>query len=199
MIKGVVFDLDGVYFKSGMKQFAHQIVEKFKIDKPLVEEVLFTSEEMKKYKQGLLQDDDFWNFAMKKWNISTTTQDLLTLLKDSYERDDAVQELVFKVKKLNIKTIVCTNNFPGRIRVLNEEFDFLKDFDYVILSFKHRMLKPELFTKLPSITGLKTEEIVIIDDNESSLEQAKKNGFKTILCEESISLRAALYDLNISC
>ena len=56
MIKGIIFDLNGVYFKNGKSNFIENISLKFKIDEEHVKDVFLRSDEMKRYKEGKITD-----------------------------------------------------------------------------------------------------------------------------------------------
>ena len=112
--------------------------------------------------------------------------------------NDIAIKLIAKLRKKGIKSIICSNNFDGRIRVLNERFDFLKDFDFVVLSYKHGITKPKLLEKVLEKTHFKPEEIVVIDDGKEIIQEAGKRGFKTILCEDPHKTDFYLKKLGIS-
>jgi hypothetical protein len=59
MIKGIIFDLDGVYFKNGKENFIKNISSKFDVDVQSVKEVFLKSEMMRKYKGGKVSGNVF--------------------------------------------------------------------------------------------------------------------------------------------
>ncbi|HLD04642.1 MAG TPA: HAD-IA family hydrolase [Candidatus Nanoarchaeia archaeon] len=193
MIKGIIFDLDGVYFKNGKKNFVENVSSKLGVDKTLVEQVFLKSEQMDQYKEGKLSGDEFWNYAIKQWKIQSTPKELLKMLQQGYETNALAIDLIRRVKSKGIKAIICSNNFKERIEMLDERFDFLKDFDDIILSYEYEMLKPSLLKKVPEKTSLKPEEIVVIDDSNKNIEGAKQLGFQTILCEDLDKVEEYLY------
>lgn len=198
MIKGIIFDLDGVYFKNGKKNFVENVSSKFGVDKTLVEQVFLKSKEMDQYKEGKLSGDEFWNYAIKEWKISSTPKELLKVLQQGYETNALAIDLIHKVKSKGIKAIICSNNFKERIQVLDERFGFLKDFDAIILSYEYKKLKPDLLRVVPEKAKLPVEEILVIDDSEKNIDGAKQLGFQTILCEDADRLIEYLEELKIA-
>ncbi len=196
MIKAVTFDLDGVYFK-GKMEFIINVSKRFNIDKESFYRFFTNSEFYMRYKRGEISKDEFWNEVIEKFHINSTTEELLKILKEGYVTYPKTVELVRKLKKNGIKTIVCSNNFKERIDILQEKFDFLKDFDFVIFSHEHGMLKPVLFKKVIEISGLKPEEIVIVDDSKRSIESAERDGFRTIYCENPDKIKTQLKQLGV--
>ncbi|MEK6963878.1 MAG: HAD-IA family hydrolase [Nanoarchaeota archaeon] len=197
MIKGIIFDLDGVYFKNGKKNFVENVSSKFGVNKSVVEQVFLKSKEMDQYKEGKLSGDEFWNYAIQEWKINSTPKELLEILQQGYETNALAIDLIHQVKSKGIKAIICSNNFKERIQVLNERFQFLKDFDEVILSYEYQVLKPSLLKKVPEKTGLEPQEILVIDDSDKNINGAKSLGFQTILCKEADRLTEYLEELKI--
>jgi|TARA_Y100000310_G_C20451754_1_gene701076 putative hydrolase of the HAD superfamily len=183
MIKGIVFDLDGVYFKNGKTNFIRNVSEKFNLDKNIVADFFLKSDLMTKYKKGEIEGDEFWKNAIKIWNINSTPEEIISILKKGYEINESAKKLIQDIRNKGFKTIICSNNFPERIRVLNERFNFLREFDFVILSYEYNLLKPELFKKISEVTNFSQEEVIIIDDSPDLINKAKELGFKTILCD----------------
>lgn len=197
MIKGIVFDLDGVYFQNGKKNFVKSVAKKFNISMDDVADFFLESDLMRRYKKGEIKGEEFWNNAIKLWEIKAAPQELLEILKNGYEINNYTKTLIQKIRKRGIKAIICSNNFPERIRALNEKFYFLDDFDFIIFSYENRVLKPQLFAKIPEVTHFSEEEIVIIDDNVDLINKAKEMGFKTILCNDPGKIGTELERYNI--
>jgi HAD superfamily hydrolase (TIGR01509 family) len=121
----------------------------------------------------------------------------LEILKQGYELNGIAIKLIKKLRVDGVKFIVCSNNFRERIGVLDERFDFLKDFDYIILSYEYGMLKPKLLEKVVEKTKFEPAEIVVIDDGKEIIEEAKRMGFKTILCENPDMIEDYLREVGI--
>lgn len=184
MINGIILDLDGVYFKNGTKNFLNNIASRYSIELEKVREVYLKSEFMKKYKRGEIKGKEFWKWAINKWEIKATQEDILKILEEGYELNPKAGKILQDMKKKGIKTIICSNNFKERIDMLEKKFKFQKEFDYVILSYKYGILKPELLEKVIEETKMKAEEILVIDDGEANIKSANELGYKTILCED---------------
>ncbi len=184
MIKGMVFDLDGVYFKNGTKNFLENLSSRYGVSLENAKEVYIKSSLIKQYKKGEISGKEFWGWAIKQWGIDATQKELLKLLEGGYEINPKAVKIIQKIRKEGIKAIICSNNFKERINVLEKKFNFQKDFDYVILSYKYGMLKPELLEKVVEETKMEPGEIVVIDDGEDTIKAAKELGYKTILCKD---------------
>lgn len=182
-IKAVILDLDGVYFKEGTKNFLDSVAEKFGVSREKVASLYLKSEEMMEYKKGKMQGKDFWDFFITELNIKSNMQEFLELLQRGYNLNPLAEKILHVLKKDGVKPIICTNNFKERIRVLNERFDFVKDFALAIFSYDFGILKPELILNVIENSGLKPEEILFLDDSEKNVEGARKFGVISERCE----------------
>jgi epoxide hydrolase-like predicted phosphatase len=182
-IKMIVFDLDGVYFLDGHSNFKKNLMVKYNLPIEDIVKVYFSSEMMIKVKKGEISSKEFWDYAIKEWNIKATREELLDLLVSGYKVNEDAINLINKLKLKGYLIGACTNNFEDRINILNNKFNFLKDFDYVVLSYKEGIIKPnkEIFEKLCVISNLKPNQIVISDDNLTNIENLKDLGFNAIL------------------
>jgi len=183
-MKAVILDLDGVYFMNGKENFIKNINKKYSIPIKNIEYVFLKSDMMRKYKQGQISGEDFWNYALNEWKIKAKQEDILEILQEGYDLNGKKKEIMKLLKDNGIKKIICTNNFPERINILNEKFDFLREFDYIVLSYEYKMLKPELLSIVSKVSGFDNSEITYFDDSKDNIEYAKNLGMNAILIKE---------------
>ena len=186
MIKGITFDLDGVYFINGKSNFIKSLVELGVSEEEAVRVFLKSDRMSKEYKEGKIGDQEFWTWAISEWGINKTVEEVVGLLIKGYEVDQPVRDAVKKVRARGYKTLVCSNNFPARINGLQERFGFLNDFDAAVFSYKVGATKPseKIFEELVRQSCLEPEEIVFADDNPNNLAGAEKVGIITFLYED---------------
>lgn len=183
MIKAVTFDLDGVYFTqesidSFIKNFPKKIT-----DPDQILYVLAKSDEMAKFKKGIITQEAYWSYVQKEFDTTISIDEISQLFMDSYKTNPNVVEVVKKVHKLGIKTCICTNNYPTRINALNKKFNFLNDFDVQVFSYQVGAMKPDtkIFQSLIDQSGCLPDEIVFADDKESNVKAAKSLGINAFL------------------
>jgi len=182
-MKAVILDLDGVYFSGGKERFISYI-SGLGVPEGKVREVYLKSDMMRKYKQGLIDGKKFWDYAIKEWRLKKTQQELLNILKDGYDLNNKKKEIMKILRDHGLKKIICTNNFSDRIRILDDRFGFLEEFDFKIFSYEHKMLKPELLGLVSEITGIENNEILYFDDSQTNIDYAKGLGMEAIFIEE---------------
>lgn len=181
MIKGISVSLDGVYFLNGRKKFLNKL-NSLGITEFDSERIFLKSDVMNKiYKLGKLDDEKFWDWAIKRWNLNLSVHEAVELLISGYEINTPVAELIKNLKSKGYKTLMCSNSFPARITGLEQKFGFLNNFDEAVFSYERGVDKPNklIFERLIEISGLKPEELMHIDENEKNLSEANSLGIKT--------------------
>jgi HAD superfamily hydrolase (TIGR01509 family) len=85
------------------------------------------------------------------------------------------------IRAEGFKTLICSNNFPARIKGLQEKFGFLDDFDVVVLACEVGDIKPnkKIFEELIKRSGVQPDEIFYTDDSQAALDTAKGLGIST--------------------
>ncbi len=200
MIKAITFDLDGVYFPNSCKEsFIGKIVE-MGVSTEEARRVFFKSDEMnEQYKLGKIGDEEFWNWAAGEWRLHLSPTDLINMLLDCYQPDQQVAETVRQVRAAGYKTLVCSNNFSGRILGLQERFGFLDDFDGTAFSYELGVAKPsrEIFQQLIDSAGVNPEEIVYSDDNADRLGGAEELGIRAFVYRDFDQFLSELHGLGV--
>jgi len=199
VVKGITFDLDGVYFIDGKSNFIKSVVCLGVSEEETVRVFLKSDRMNKEYKEGKISDQEFWTWAISEWGVDESVEEVVDLLIQGYEVNQPVRDIVKKVRANGYKTLVCSNNFPARIKGLQERFGFLNDFDTTVFSYKVEATKPseKIFEELVSQSGLDPEEILFADDNPNNLAGAEKIGITTFLYEEFDSYLQKLRELGV--
>lgn len=182
MIKGITFDLDGVYFPNGKANFIKALGE-WGVSQDEAKRVFLQSEQMNKiYKVGKMTDDEFWSWAAGEWKINKQPAEIIDLLIAGYDVDQRVVAVVRNVRKNGYKTLICTSNFPARINGLQKKFGFLNDFDVAVFSYEvgENKPSPKLFEELIKKSGHLAGEIAFADDYEANIVAAKSLGVNAL-------------------
>ncbi|MFA5894186.1 MAG: HAD-IA family hydrolase [Candidatus Shapirobacteria bacterium] len=199
MIKAITFDLEGVYFVSGKANFIKKIVE-MGISEEQAKYVFLDSPEMKEfYKTGKWGDSEYWNWAAQKWGLNMTADEFMKIYVDGCSTDDKVVKVVRELREKGFKTMICTDNFPARIKGMQDKFGFLDDFDVKIISYEVGATKasPMIYQELINQSGVLPEEIVFSDDDEKKLVAANGLGINTFVYENFDQFMGELKKLGV--
>lgn len=184
-IKVITFDLDGVYFPNGKANFLTSLLN-LGVSQEEAKRVFFASPQMNVfYKNGKVNDETFWTWAVNEWKLKIPWQDLVKIMIDGYEIDESINFTIKELRQNGYKTAICTNNFPARINGLQEKFGFLENFDIQILSYQVGESKPNLliFKELIKKSDVPASQIIYSDDNIDCVNGAKQAGITTFLYE----------------
>ena len=191
MIKGVICDLDGAYFLHGKEKFVKNIVEKYKVKEDDIRTVFFSSETVLDYKRGKITDAQYWKEFTDRLNIETTQESLIQTLIEGYEQDERIVNLIKTLKSKTFQTIICSNNFPARVKGLNDKFSFLENFTVKVFSYEVGKLKLEgfdMFDEVVKRSNLNIDEILLFDNGSENIAHAKAYGFATIYYKKYLQL-----------
>lgn len=199
MIKGICFDLDGVYFtKAGIDWFIQQLEEECKDKKKVIEAVIY-GPDISAYRKGLLTEANFWETVNKRLGLNHTIAEYTEMLVSHYEIDKNIHKILLKTKALGYMPLICSNNYPTRVNALQQKFHFLDNFSTAVFSFEVGVMKPDIkiFQKLIDQSGLLPEEIVYADDMEIALSGAKALGIHAVLFTTFDEYRQYLISLGV--
>ncbi len=200
MIKAIICDLDGAYFVGGKEHFIKNLVKKYNLDEEVVRTMFLSSDEMMAYKRGEISDEDYWQHFTGDLKLDISQKGVADLLAGGYDCDEKITNLVRSLPDANIQPVICSNNFPLRVKALNEKFDFLKDFSAKVFSYEVGKLKLEgfdMFEKVVERSGLEKEEILMFDNGEENIRHAIEFGFVGILYEGYLDLIAELEKMGV--
>lgn len=197
MVKVILFDLGGVLFTNGTKKFNDAISERYKLDKEFVKEIS-DGEIGSKYREAKITRDEFWKYFLEKLNIHENPDDLEKEWISYYGLIEGTRDIIFELSK-KYKVYYLSDNVKERVDKLDERFGFLQWFSDGIFSHDVGVRKPnpKIYEYAIQKVGVKPEEIVFIDDKESSLVPARQLGITTILFESPEKLRSSLISLGV--
>lgn len=144
---------------------------------------------IKEYEKGLVSDDRFiWQFQQlnprisgyevsKAWNklIGTMKDATFTMLEELAK--DYKLALLSNINSLHLRHI---QRYLSHVRGIDRfESSY---FDWVFYSHKIRMRKPdkEIYAHVESVTEVKPQDILFVDDRTENIEQAKRQGWQAV-------------------
>jgi len=186
MIKGIIFDLDGVLIDSDDALIEHfqDVLKKFGFKTPHDKEIIkyagnvhknwikFLLPQKKQQNEKLLNEMDdygykiYWNYHLPKF------------VKLYSEAKNTLDELYGK-----FKLAVVTGNPKKSVEIIFEKFDLKKYFDAVIALEDVEKPKPNAEPLLKAVArlNLNSKEVVYVGDSDIDCECGKNAGVKTII------------------
>jgi len=215
MINAIIFDVGGVLVNSIDKSKNNDFQESStfqRVAKKFTNDVKNEDEIRKLWntkfqRPGQTKGDfkEFTNYLNKKYNKSFTEKDLIEAiaLVENYEQIAKINpNMIDLVKKLktNYKVAILSNTVPDHVE-MNKKRNLFDLFDVVVNSCDEdvQLIKPdkEIFDLTLKRLGVKSEEVIFIDDRSRCIEAAQKLDIKTILFKGYEALVEDLKKLNI--
>lgn len=201
MIKGIIFDLGGVYFNNGLRLFMTELNQKYRIPKDKLKEVLTAESPLgRSYRVAEISGAEFWHKAKEILGLHEDYHKLIQQWNDKYTPNKEVVALINRLRKSGFLIGFLSNNFPEKADYLEKKFQFKKDFDTGIFSFEAKHTKPELeiYRLVLEKMNLHLSEVIYVDDKEKNLIPAKKMGMIVILYENPEQLESSLISFGLT-
>lgn len=185
-IKFIYFDIGGVmadtddYFKGATKKFGINLDEFIKFWEG--------DNNRNKLTRGIITPQEFWKSAIKKFNLKETENfNFVESWMDDYKPIIEVHSLAQELSK-KYKIGLISNLYKGMMPRL-VELGKVADINYsaIILSYEVGLNKnsKEIFEFAAKKSGVKPEEILLIDDRKDFLENARSVDWQTFWFDES--------------
>lgn len=197
MIKAIIFDLGGVLFTNGTKQFIQDISKKYNLDPELVKEIM-DGDVGSQYREAKITRDEFWKIALEKLNLPENIDNLEEQWISGYELIEGTKDIILELAK-KYKVYYLSDNVRERVDRINNKYNFLEWFEDGIFSHEVGVRKPnpEIYKYALKKARVNPNEAVLIDDKQSALEPAQEIGITSILFETPEQLRKKLTKIGI--
>lgn len=181
MIKAIIFDFAGVIGEDGYWVWLRENLADFETKKHIFDK---TANQVDK---GELSEKEFVGFVSE--HTKRDTKDIWPEVKEKILLNHELIGIIKSLKK-NYKTALLSNFVFEWLNEILTDNNLYDEFDEVIISAKHGMIKPdaEIFLKMIDLLGIKPEEAIFIDDRQYQVDGAKKLGIKAFLYKDNNTL-----------
>lgn len=199
MVIKTLFDVDGMVIKNREAYFSKRLSQDYGVN---LDKILpFFENEFQLCLIGRADLKEELEKYLKEWKWNKPVDDLL---KYWFENERTVDlEIIESVKKLRSKGTKCyvhTNNEKYRTEYLWSTIGLRKYFDGVFSSTHVGYKKPEVqfWQSVCDLLGcLKTEEILVWDDDPKNIQSAKNFGFQAELYTDPSFYKRRMIELNL--
>ena len=181
-IKAVLFDFGGVLAEEGFREGLMAIARA----KGLSPDDFFDSAAAAVYDSGYVlgkaDEVAYWKMVREKTRIDGADEDFRREILERFQLRPWMFEIVRRVKACGSITGILSDQSQW-LDDLDKQYDFFKEFDVIFNSYHMGKGKrdPALFDEISIKLGIKSSEILFIDDNEGNIERARAKGWNTIL------------------
>ena len=106
-------------------------------------------------------------------------------------------ELLYELKKKNYSCYILSNWSSETFEGMTDEYNFLKDFDGMIISGDIKLVKPDkkIFELAIEKFNLTPNETIFIDDRIENINSAQNLNFKTVHLNDPKRIKAKINEL----
>jgi epoxide hydrolase-like predicted phosphatase len=198
VIKAIFFDLGGVLFTNGTKQFIEYLSTTYKLDKEHAASIIDKGELPDAYREGKIGRAEYWGKVKEELHLSDHIDTLEKKWIDGYELIQETRDIIHILSK-KYKVYFLSNNVKDRVAAVDKKFNFLAWFEDGVFSHEVGVRKPhpQIYVQALKKADATPSEALFIDDKESALHPAKEMGMTTILFENPGKLKTELTALHI--
>lgn len=133
------------------------------------------------FEKGLISEDEFITNALSGVNHKVDRESFSKIYSDIFTPNNEVISLLPILKK-KFKLILLSNTDPLHKKYGWENYQFLSQFDHLVLSFEVGSVKPEekIYKAVEKLSKVPSQEHFYIDDIAEYVEAAKRIGWDAI-------------------
>ena len=182
MIKNIIFDIGNVLLEFKPLDYLQRTFNDNNLEKLLYKEI-FQGEEWLNLDRGILtQDQAIKVITSRNPNYEVHIKKLLDNWIDILIPIEGTVRILNELKTNGYKLYLLSNFHALAFETVYSQYDFFKNFDGGIISYKENLIKPEseIYTKLLVTYNLNAEECLFIDDTLVNIEAADRLGINTL-------------------
>ena len=194
MVKNIIFDLGNVVLKyDNLAYLKSKIEDKDKIDK--LRNIIFGGHEWIMLDEGRIAEETAIEQICR--NNPELEEDIRNVFDNWYsllEPIESTVEIIGELKEKGYKLFFLSNFHDKAFQVVSEEYSFFRSFDGGVVSYREKIIKPnlEIYRKLLDGYNLKPEECIFIDDVNENIIAGEQIGIKGVHLRDVSKLREEL-------
>lgn len=177
--KAVIFDLGGVYFRSGFLVF-NELSEEEGFDSDHFLKII-KKKYLRKLETGKMTEKEFWHRFKRDAGFKKSIAEVKNEFLSFHKPTSGMKELVRGLRG-KYKLGLLTNNTKEWYERINKTYKISDEFDKVLVSADAKRRKPDkkIYLMMTELLGVKPEECIFIDDYFENVAGANKAGMKSI-------------------
>jgi FMN phosphatase YigB (HAD superfamily) len=184
--KAVVFDLGNVlldfdYLHTVQKIRNHCTLLENKSDRELLQ-LIGGSELFQKFEHGLVNPDEFFAGVVNQTGYVGTLDEFGECFGDIFTEAPQMVAWNEELRAKKIPRYILSNTNDLSIRFIKKRFPFFNQFDGYILSYEHRVMKPQtrIYELVEDIAGLRGKDLFYVDDRDENIHAAAARGWQAV-------------------
>lgn len=197
MVSVLAFDLGGVLFSDGTKEFLEYLHGTFGVEMARAAELL-NGALGSSYREGRLSRNEFWSAFRQTLGLSTSEDELEARWIDGYHLNEGTRDLIQELSQ-RYDVYYLSDNVAERVDAIERRYRFLHLFNGGVFSHEVGVRKPDrrIYALLLERIQVEASQVLLVDDKDWALVPAARLGMKTLLFRDSEQARQELRRLGV--
>ncbi len=181
MLKVVLFDFGGVLAEEGFREGLKAIAKEKGFDPEVFYAVSADLVYQTGYITGRSDEHSYWNAVREKTGVKGEDQEFRGEILKSFKLRPEMMAVVKKMRSLGLLVAILSDQ-TNWLDELDQKTPFHRFFDHVFNSFYLGKTKrdPSIFKDICNLLGVRSEEVLFVDDNLENVERAANQGLIAI-------------------
>jgi putative hydrolase of the HAD superfamily len=181
MIKAIIFDFGGVLAEEGFKEGLMTIGKEKGFDPDHFFKILSELAYQTGYVTGRSVEHTYWNTVREKTGVTGEDKELREEVLKRLRLRPEMMRVVEEIKSSGLIVAILSDQ-TNWLNDINQRTPFYQHFDYIFNSYYLKKTKrdPSLFRDICDKLGLKSKEVLFVDDSLDNIKRATRQGLKTI-------------------
>lgn len=195
----IVFDLGNTLIKFDHNIAAKKVRDISSAPYDTIYQTFFDSPHTRAFEKGEVPGDEFYSGIKEALGLGLSYADFIPIWNGIFWADDASCAIARRLKTAGYRLFLLSNVNSLHFEHIKSEFDIIKIFDEVILSYLVGAIKPDkaIFDDVIRRAGGDRTGMLYIDDREDLVKEALTMGIDSIRFEGAEKLEKELADRGI--
>jgi FMN phosphatase YigB (HAD superfamily) len=179
----VVFDLGKVLLDFDYSIAAGKLAARSRLTAAEIQRLMDHSPLLYRFETGLLSEEEFFDEVRAASGYSGGREEFSGAFADIFFEIAPMIQLHAALQAHQVPTFILSNTNPIAVRHIRKNFPFFARFDGYVLSYEHRVMKPDgkIYALVEELAGRTGENILYLDDRPENVEAGLARGWRALI------------------
>jgi 2-haloacid dehalogenase len=197
--KAVVFDLGKVLVDFDYSIAARRIASRGRMGADAILRFIDQTALLHRYETGLLSNEEFYREVCVATGFGGNFAEFAATFGDIFSPIPAMVDFQASLRQRGVPTYILSNTNGLAVGHLREHFPFFNTFDGYVLSYEHRVMKPDpkIYELVEREAGRRGSELLYLDDRAENTAAGAARGWQVIVHESPEQTLAEARELGL--
>jgi HAD superfamily hydrolase (TIGR01509 family) len=179
----VVFDLGKVLLDFDYGIAAGKLAARSRLTPAEIQQLMDHSPLLYRFETGLLTEQEFFDEVRAASGYSGSREEFSDAFADIFLEIAPMVQLHAALNSHKVPTFILSNTNPIALRHIRKAYPFFTQFDGYVLSYEHRVMKPDakIYILTEKLAGRAGEDIIYLDDRPENVEGGLARGWRALV------------------